>query len=242
MFVIRPTIFVNRKTSALADAAAMSHCRGMTADRKISPRSRPPRYDGTQNRLRVLDAALDVFSQVGYEGAGTRAIAAAAGIEQGHLAYYFPNKMALWRQVTETFAKQTEQHLKQNLALCDKKETVGTAKTILPPFLRGFAENPRLTRLMLQEFSVSSERSAWLTEHFACPIWDLLMPLFTRLRADGYLGGSAPEIAYFSLIGSALITFGNGLLIAQFSGSDTTTPTWIEEAIDHMLAPVFINK
>jgi TetR/AcrR family transcriptional regulator len=210
----------------------------MATDGPLAPPARPLRYDGAQNRLLVLDAALDVFSKMGYEGASTRAIAAAAGIEQGHLAYYFPNKMALWQQVIETFAQKTELQLAQALALCDGLAAIEMAREILPPFLRGFSEDPRLTRLMLQEFSMSSARSLWLTEHFGRPVWNLLMPLFTRLRADGYLGGSAPEIAYFSLIGAALITFGNGAMIAEFSGSNPDGPAWIEQAIAHMLIPV----
>ena len=213
----------------------------MTSGQNPSLSSRPARYDGAQNRLRVLEAALDVFSQVGYAGASTRAIAASAGIEQGHLAYYFPNKMALWQQVVETFAQQTEQQLRDHMALCGAADAFTIAQSALPVLLRGLAQNPRLTRLMLQEFSVSSDRSAWLADNFARPIWHLLMPLFQRLRADGYLGGSAPEIAYFSLIGSALITFGNTTLVAQFSGCDPNASIWVEEAIRHMLAPVFAS-
>ncbi|WP_164852676.1 TetR/AcrR family transcriptional regulator [Novosphingobium umbonatum] len=218
----------------------------MTANDIAPPRPRTVRpqtvrYDGAQNRLRVLDAALDVFSQVGYEGASTRAIAAAAGIEQGHLAYYFPNKMALWRQVIETFAQQAEQRLAHHIALSEGAPACAIARAALPVLLRGFAENPRLTRLMLQEMSVSSDRSTWLAENFAQPVWRLLAPVFSQMRADGYLGGTAPEIAYFSLIGAALITFGNRALIAQFSGIDPADEHWVEEAIAHMLAPVFTS-
>jgi AcrR family transcriptional regulator len=210
------------------------------AANEIAPlRPRTVRYDGAKNRQRVLEAALDVFSQVGYEGASTRAIAAAAGIEQGHLAYYFPSKMVLWRQVIETFARQIEQRLAQHIALFEGASACDIARSALPALLRGFAENPRLTRLMLQEMSVSSDRSAWLAENFAQPVWRLLAPVFSRMRADGYLGGAAPEIAYFSLIGAALITFGNCTLIAQFSGVDPTGEDWVEEAIRHMLAQVF---
>jgi TetR/AcrR family transcriptional regulator len=202
---------------------------------------RAPKYDGVENRRLALEAALAVFSEVGFAAASTRAIAAAAGIEQGHLAYYFPNKMVLWQQVIETFASKAEACLRDEMARCEHAGAVETAKVVLPQFLLTFANNPRISRLMLQEFSVTTERSGWLVEHFAKPVWNLMMPLFEQLRSEGRLGGVAPEIAYFSLIGSALITFGNADLIMQLAGSDPTSPEWVDEALRHMLGSVLAS-
>ncbi|MBC2667612.1 hypothetical protein ACFOON_02155 [Novosphingobium piscinae] len=146
--------------------------------------------------------------------------------------------MALWRQVIETFEHEGERRLAERLPLCGELEAVDTALAILPDFLRSFAAQPQLTRLMLQEFSVTSERSAWLREHFAEPVWILLKPLFERLRDEGRLGGAAPDIAYFSMIGWALITFGNADLIHQVAQGDPTSPQWRDQAIDYMIGPV----
>lgn len=203
-----------------------------------APVLKPSRYDGDENRRVVLEAALRVFSEVGFAAASTRAIAAAAGIEQGHLAYYFPTKLSLWQKVVEAFARTGEVHLQHQLAGDALGDPVATAWRILPGFLRTFADEPRLTRLMLQEFSVNSERQKWLVEAFGTPVWELIAPLFTALSLKGYLGGSRPEIAYFSLIGAALVTFGNGDLIRTMSGADPADTYWIEAAIAHMIAPV----
>lgn len=43
----------------------------------------------------ILDAALALFAEVGYERASTNAIAARAGISPGSLYQYFPNKEAI---------------------------------------------------------------------------------------------------------------------------------------------------
>jgi AcrR family transcriptional regulator len=201
-------------------------------------KARGSRYDGAEKRRQLLIAALELFSRIGYDAASTRAIAAAAGIEQGHLAYYFPSKMALWQQVIETFAREPERRLRERLPLCADLSAVEAAQSVLPDFLRTFAENPSLTRLMLQEFSVTSERQTWLVEHFAQPVWVLLSPLLVRLRAEGALGGADPEMAYFSMIGSALITFGNTGLIQQLSGASPGSTNWREAAIQHMIRPV----
>lgn len=199
------------------------------------------RYDGQENRRLVLDAALRVFSDLGFEGASTRVIAAAAGIEQGHLAYYFPTKMALWQQVIETFARQGEAYLTAHLTPDTLANPLVTAHEVLPGFLRTFASNPRLTRVMLQEFSVLSARHEWVVANFGQPVWRLLEPLFDGLQTQRRLAGSPPVMAYFTLIGAALITFGNPELIARFSGVEPNETQWVDKVIEHMLVPIFAS-
>jgi AcrR family transcriptional regulator len=48
-----------------------------------------------QRRRAILDAAIVVFAERGFEGASTREIAETVGIKQGHLYYYFPAKRDL---------------------------------------------------------------------------------------------------------------------------------------------------
>lgn len=213
----------------------------MNKGKKPPKDSSPARYDGQENRRLVLDAALRVFSDLGFEGASTRAIAAAAGIEQGHLAYYFPSKMALWQQVIETFARQGEAYLRAHLTPDALANPVATAHKVLPDFLRTFASNPRLTRLMLQEFSVLSARHEWVVANFGQPVWRLLEPLFDGLQAQRRLAGAEPVMAYFTLIGAALITFGNPELIARLAGVEANETQWVDKAIDHMLVPIFAS-
>jgi AcrR family transcriptional regulator len=48
-----------------------------------------------QRRRAIVDAAIVVFAERGFEGASTREIAEAVGLKQGHLYYYFPAKQDL---------------------------------------------------------------------------------------------------------------------------------------------------
>ena len=196
------------------------------------------KYDGHETRRVVLEAALKAFSDLGFEGASTRAIAAAAGIEQGHLAYYYSSKMALWQQVIENFARDGETRLRRHISSECGRDPIAAARVALPDFLRSFADNPRLTRLMLQEFSVQSSRHEWVVENFGRPVWLLLRPLFEALHEDGKLSGAVPAIAYFSLIGSALITFGNPDLVGSFAGENSEHAVWIDRAVEHIMRPI----
>ena len=52
---------------------------------------------GEGTRERILAAALEIFSQAGFDGATTRELAARAGVNLGLIKYYFGTKEQLWR-------------------------------------------------------------------------------------------------------------------------------------------------
>src|ERR1700709_1373409 len=66
----------------------------------------PERGEGTQvrgdeARLRIIEAAIVVFGERGYEGAATRKIAADAAVNLGAIPYYFKGKPGLYRAALE---------------------------------------------------------------------------------------------------------------------------------------------
>jgi TetR/AcrR family transcriptional regulator len=70
---------------------------------------RPTRPSADATRERVLAAALDVFSERGFDGASTREIATRAGVTQPLLNYHFSSKDDLWRAaVDELFGQLVE--------------------------------------------------------------------------------------------------------------------------------------
>lgn len=56
---------------------------------------------GEERRAKILQAAIDIFAEKGFDAASTRLIATTAGIEQGHLTYHLPNKELLWRAAAD---------------------------------------------------------------------------------------------------------------------------------------------
>ncbi|MDP6427378.1 MAG: TetR/AcrR family transcriptional regulator [Rhodospirillales bacterium] len=62
-----------------------------------------PRTDDSQpsGDLRVLEAALEAFSQHGYDGVSTSEIATAADVAQSVVHYHFGDKETLWRAAVD---------------------------------------------------------------------------------------------------------------------------------------------
>ena len=77
-------------------------------------RGRPAGADpGT--RRRILEGALEVFGARGFDGARTRDIADAAGVNLGLLQYHFGGKQDLWRAAVERAFAELRAGLEQLL-------------------------------------------------------------------------------------------------------------------------------
>jgi AcrR family transcriptional regulator len=95
--------------------------------------SRPPRHRadagyarGEETRRRIIEAALRLFGERGYEGASTRDIAAAAGVNAPALQYYFDSKEGVYRACAEYIADGSMAHfwpvIEQGQAVADDAE------------------------------------------------------------------------------------------------------------------------
>jgi len=60
---------------------------------------------GEETRARIIAAAMKLFGEKGYEGASTRDLAAAAGVNAPALQYYFDNKEGVFRACVEFIAE-----------------------------------------------------------------------------------------------------------------------------------------
>lgn len=78
--------------------------------------ARRPAPPGADRRQQILDAALDVFANEGFEGATTKAIAARADVTHGLIYFYFPSKEDLFTAACEHQADAVLEQLDQAIA------------------------------------------------------------------------------------------------------------------------------
>ena len=74
---------------------------------------------GEASKTRILEAAIDVFGRVGYEGATTRMIAKRAKVNLGSLQYYFRGKERLYLDCARHIAAGTEANFPALLRMVD---------------------------------------------------------------------------------------------------------------------------
>ena len=69
----------------------------------VQPRRQPRQIRSDRRVSKILDAAIHVFAELGFEGTTTTAIAARADVSVGSLYQYFPNKTAIVHALSDRF-------------------------------------------------------------------------------------------------------------------------------------------
>ncbi len=98
-------------------------------DEKKKGKGRPREFETEK----ALEAALRVFWQKGYEGAGLTDLTKAMGINRPSMYAAFGNKEALFRKVMDRYAERSGALIKKSLA-------AGTAREAAERLLRGVAD------------------------------------------------------------------------------------------------------
>ncbi len=94
-------------------------------------------------RGKLINAGLKMYSEVGYEGASTRKLAAAAGVNIATIPYYFGNKEGLYLAVIDHIVEYYKNNLGESLEkirieLKKKAMTPDEGYALLDGFLRKF--------------------------------------------------------------------------------------------------------
>lgn len=153
-----------------------------------------------ESRQQILQAAIQVFEQAGFEGASTREIAKRAGVAQGLVTYHFANKDNLWREAVKlAFA---DVPLLVELPPQPSAEQVRQA---FRQFIRGYAQlclkSSGMAMLLYQQIGQQDERFDWLVREQFLPSQQRLRPLYDACLANDLLKPMPFEHFCFSLAG-----------------------------------------
>ena len=201
--------------------------RSRPAPRRARPRR--PQQRSLETRERLVDAALLVFAEHGFAGAGTREIARRAGVALAALPYHFTTKEALWKAAADRiFSKLGEAFLRRVEGL-EGVDARTRLRLLLRDFVRFQAGHPELHRFMTQEGIAKSPRLAWLVETHIRPIYESTRALLEEAQRAGYERLGRPELAHYLLIGAASTAYALASEFELLTGLDPTDETLVAE-------------
>jgi AcrR family transcriptional regulator len=166
----------------------------VSAPAKKTPRKQQQRSLRTKQKL--LDAALEAFSENGFKGTSTRDIAERAGVHHPLITYHFKNKDTLWRAavkyVFHDFAAALVDAQEKHANDCPKTRMA----TMIRIYVNYAARNPALHKIILQESSYSSSRLEWLSEKFLRPISEGASKYIAELQEKGVTPSGNPALIF----------------------------------------------
>ena len=155
-------------------------------------------------RKKLIEAGLKTYSEVGYEAASTRTIAAAAGVNIAAISYYFRNKEGLYLAVIDYIIDHYRENLGRGLekikqALSDKKTTHTECRALLDEYMRlliGFVlqeskERSQISHIYIREQLDPTSAFDRLYEGFIRDMQETIAALVGRVTG---ISASSPEV------------------------------------------------
>ena len=151
--------------------------------------------------VRLVEAAVQLFSRQGFKGTSTRDIAQLAGVNEATLFRYFARKTDLFWAAAESrlnrlkFGRELQSGLASDLD-----------PDVIVPMLAAFmvenlSEHPELMRLMyVARFELPGADQVF-REHLG-PIFDAVHAYFSRCAAKGLIRDLDPTVATLGLAGA----------------------------------------
>ena len=116
-------------------------------------RHKPKQMRGVETRNSILESAIILFSQRGYDQTTTHQIAAHAGISVGAVYRYFSDKEAIVKEIYQMEVSELRQRLLEGFNVVDivTKDIRGLAREAMRTAFKVYEERPDLWRVLMEQ-------------------------------------------------------------------------------------------
>ena len=147
----------------------------------------------------ILNAALTVFAQKGYEGALLRDISASLGITKPALYKHFESKEALWNAMIDSAQRYYSEHigLVSDIPIPDDWEEFSELSLRQINFTLHDETVRRVRRLLMKEQFRDERIGTLATRHFVTDIEERFTKVFAGMMEKGLVKSSDPVLLAF---------------------------------------------
>jgi TetR/AcrR family transcriptional regulator len=183
-------------------------------------------------RARIIDAAREAFSAIGFEGASLRSVAKDAGVQHQLATYYFKTKEELWMAVINELAIGFFERLGKRIRGLDGVDVGAKLRLVVREFVKYSAEHPQLHRLMTMEGRRESGRLIWLIRRHVSRHFAISTKLIREGQALGVVRPGDPGQLHYCAIGIATAAFSLAPEYKLVTGNDPFVRSHVEQIAD----------
>jgi len=191
-------------------------------------------------RSRLIEAAMELFAEKGYEGTSVRDLTVAAGVNVAAVSYHFGSKDALYTETLRACLApcgEMRERMQAHLDVAKQKKGRKAAEDALRACIHDFLEllvSPaaKHSHLIMREQSEAKPRFEPAIREFFEPIGTILLEVILML-APG-LPQPAVFMTISGIIGQCLHIFKARATYRVLAGVDSHSPEYIEIASRHI--------
>ncbi len=193
-----------------------------------------------EGKGRILAAALDLFSEKGFDAVSTTDIAQRAASSQSVVLYHFSTKEELWREAMRSLFASVTVSPRFDEAMFKDLDPLSRLRILLRSFVHVSARHPELGRVVNREASSGSDRLVWLVEQLARPNYAVFERLFKECIECGVVKDYPPMVLTLMAHGAAATVFNLASVYKMLVGTDPLTPEAVGLQAD-LVVDVLLN-
>jgi AcrR family transcriptional regulator len=155
--------------------------------------------DPEDKKQRIMNSAIKVIAEKGYNGASTALIAKEAGVSQGIIFHYFGNKEELFWTMLKEKAELFERELMQNLR--DEKDVIKKIEIALITFVKLIEKEDQFYEVVIKQIRGSGLNLEKLNKVGVMKFQTLINELIIEGIEQGVVKKIDPEIASICFFG-----------------------------------------
>lgn len=171
--------------------------------------------------LRILEAAMDIFSEVGFNGARVDEIAKRAGVNKAMIYYHIGDKEALYAEVLHNAIGHVADSISGAIG------AASTPEEKLLAYIRGFAGavegNPRMGPILLREIASGGQNLPDLVLKDFARLIGIVASIIEEGKEKGVFVNVTPFILHMMVAGSIVLYKASGPIRAK----NTNIPDFI---------------
>src|SRR5262245_37771230 len=184
---------------------------------------------------KLLQAAIALFAERGYDAVGTRDIEAEAGVNRGLITYHFGSKESLWKAAIEVLFDDQSEDLALAQRDADGLDPVERLANVIRRFVEYSAHRPELNRIMVQEGKHDDWRLAWIVDRHVKPYYATTKRLYDAVVAEGVAPAMDHVHFHYILVGAAALMFAMAPEARRLSGRNPSDPAMVAAHADALV-------
>ncbi len=174
----------------------------------------PKSPERSVTKVRIVEAAAQIFARQGFKAATTREIAYLADLNEVTLYRYFPRKPDLFWAAVESRLSRVRMERDLQISLADSDAPAIVIPMIARFLVMTLSQQPELQRLLHVAVFELPEAKGLIREHLG-PVFDAVSGYFFRCVEKGAIASVGPSLATLGLVG---VVIAHETLYPLFSG------------------------
>jgi TetR/AcrR family transcriptional regulator len=187
------------------------------------------------SKVRLLEAAIELFAANGFEGVSTGDVASRAGYSQAIIHYHFGSKDELWREAMTHLLRDLDARFPLDVKELSDLQPLDRLKVVVRRFIALSAHSTALTSILARETLSDGERLKWLVNrHFQKRV-DFLEKIVAELIGTGEANQVPSYVATQVILLSSSFLFCMAPLIRQVHGINPVDGAELDRLPDDLL-------